>query len=120
MMLMPWKLTDYYILPNAVWNKSDASKLLFKEAFLTKTSITFNGQTCKDISFSRSPVSLKQYLFNKYNISVEAMKLVEHTATVVSTSCNLNGFRNYLQLNDGRILIFINKVAFFLVPAVSY
>ncbi len=120
MMLMPWKLTDYYILPNAMWSKSDANKLLFKEAFMTKNSIKFNGQTCKNIRFNRSPVSLKQYLSNQYNISVEAMKLTEHKATIVSTNCNLSGFKNYLQLDDGRILIVINGVGFFLVPAMAY
>ena len=118
MMGIPWKLTDYLILPNARWNKSDANKLLFKEAFINKNSISFNGKTCKGVNFKRSSVSLNQYLSTKYHISAEALNLTEQQASMISTNCNLSGFNNYLRLNDRRVLIFINGVAFFFVAAV--
>jgi len=116
---IPWKLTDYLILPNATWNKSDANKLIFKEAFIDKNSIHFNGQTCKGVNFKYSTVSLNQHLSTKYHISVGAMNLPEQQASIISTNCNIRGFNNYLRLNDRRILIFLNGVAFFLTPSIS-
>ena len=116
---IPWKLTDYLILPNATWNKSDANKLVFKEAFIDKNSIRFNGQTCKGVNFKHSTVSLNQHLSTKYHISVGAMNLPEQQVSKISTNCNISGFNNYLRLNDRRILIFINGVAFFLTPGIN-
>ena len=120
LMNIPWKLTDYIILPNATWGKSDANKLIFKEATISENSISFNNQNCKEVIFKRSPVSLGKYLSQKYHISIDAMKLKEQPVTQITTNCHLNGFSNYLQLADRRIIIFINGVAFFLVPAINY
>ena len=117
---MPWKVTDYYILPSSKWTKSDANKLIFKEAFFTKHSISFNNQTCKAINFHRSPASLSHFLSTKYNSSTSALQLKEQEVTVISTNCKINGFKEYLQLDDGKVLFFINRVAFLLMPSVAF
>ncbi|MCK5897014.1 MAG: hypothetical protein KAG20_09420 [Cocleimonas sp.] len=115
-----WTLTEYSILPKARWSKSDANKLVFKEASISNNSISFNGASCKNVSFQRSSVSLKQYLASTYNIAPNALKLTEHQATKITTNCNLAGFGDYLQLNDRRIVIFIKGVAFFLNPSINH
>jgi len=120
MIEMPWKLTDYYILPNASWGKTDANKLVFKEAFISKNSIRFNEQTCNGVFFKRTSISLSEYLNKRYHASTDALKLSEQHATLISTNCSLSGFDNYIQLDDQRVIIFINGIAFFLMPSIAY
>jgi hypothetical protein len=115
-----WKVSEYRLGINAVWGEKEARQMLFRPLDITAASITFNGKTCRDVSFKKETVKTKEYLENAFHATPQALGIEGETIEVIKTNCDLPGFGEYLRLKDRRLVIRINGVFFYLKPAVNY
>jgi hypothetical protein len=115
-----WKVTQYIIGEKATWCEKEARQMLFKPLDIDVNSITFDGKTCRDVFFKEEKVKTKEYLDNYFHTTPQALDIMDETADVIKTNCNLPGFGEYLRLKDRRLVIQINGVFFFMEPEVNY
>ncbi len=90
--------------------------MIFKPLDMDDSSITFDGNTCKNVAFKRERQQLETYLMSRYAITPQLLDMVNEEVEVVKTSCSLPGFSEYLRLSDRRLVIVINGIFFFLEP----
>ena len=115
-----WTVSDYHLGKGAMWGKAEAESMLGKPLDITKSTITFDGQTCHDVLFKRENVDAAQYLAEKHQTTPRALGLAGKTLNVVNTTCSLRGFSEYMRLKDGKLIVPINGVLFVFAPAVNY
>jgi len=115
-----WTVSEYRIGTNAVWGNEEARKLLFKPLDITATMIIFDGKRCRNVIFNKETAKTKEYLDKFFHITPQMLDIADETVEVIKTDCNLPGFAEYLRLRDGRLVIHINGVFFYLEPKVNY
>jgi hypothetical protein len=115
-----WTISGYKLGESSVWGEEEARKLLFKPLDIDATTITFDGQTCRDVIFKKEMVNAKEYLGHAYHTTPSALNIEEEVVEVVQTNCDLPGFAEYMRLKDRRLIIHINGVFFYFEPAVNY
>ncbi len=114
-----WTITGYKVGENVTWGEEEARKLLFKPLDIDATTITFDGQICRDVIFKREKVDAKEYFDRVYHTTPRTLN-IEEQVEVVKTNCSLPGFAEYVRLKDGRLIIHIHGVFFYFQPAVNY
>jgi hypothetical protein len=115
-----WTVSEYKVGTNAIWEKEEARKLLFKPLDMDANSITFDDKSCRDVIFNKETVKTQEYLDNSFEISPLSLGIKDEVVEVVKTNCSLPGFAEYMRLKDRRLVIHINGVFFFFEPAVNY
>ena len=115
-----WTVSAYHIGKNAAWGKAEAQDMLFEPLDITASSITFDGQTCQDVTFETENVDAAKYLAERYQTTPQTIGFEEKTLKVIKTDCFLPGFSEYMRLRDRRLIVPINGVLFFFEPAVNY
>ena len=115
-----WTVSAYHIGKSAVWGKTEAQGMLFKPLDITTSSITFDGQTCHDLTFEPEIVDAAQYLAERYQTTPQTLGFEEKTLKVIKTNCCLPGFSEYMRLRDRRLIVPINGVLFVFEPMVNY
>jgi len=115
-----WTVSEYKIGKEAVWGEQEARGLLFKPLDMDDTSITFDGQTCRNISFDKKVINTAEYLCKEYDTDPQALGIEGETVELIKTNCNLPGFGEYIRLQNRQLIIHINGVFFYLSPAVNY
>ena len=115
-----WTVSDYKMGPNPVWDEKEARAMLFKPLDITATSITFDGKTCRDVTFQRETLKTEEYLALAFQTTPQTIGIAEEAVAVVKTNCSLPGFDQYLRLKDRRLVIYLNGVFFYFEPNVNY
>jgi hypothetical protein len=115
-----WTVSEYRIGGGAVWGKEEARTLLFKPLDIDATSITFDGKTCRDVSFKKEMVTVREHVDHVFHTTPQALGIDEQVVELIKTNCDLPGFSEYMRLKDRRIVIYINGVFFYFEPAVNY
>jgi hypothetical protein len=115
-----WTVSEYRVVGSALWGKEQARTLLFKPLDIDATTITFDGKTCRDVTFKKEPVQATEYLDRVFHTTPQTLGIEEEIVELVATNCNLPGFSEYLRLKDRRIVIHINGIFFYFEPAVNY
>lgn len=115
-----WTVSSFYIMNNAIWGEDEARAMLFKPLDIGETSITFDGQTCRDVVFTRESVDAAQYFRERFQVTPQSLGLNEETIRVVKTTCRLPGFDEYVHLSERRLLVPMHGILFFFTPAVNY
>jgi len=115
-----WTISAYHIGKNAAWGKTEAHNMLFKPLDINTSSITFDGQTCRDVTFETEIADAVQYLAERYQTAPQTLGFEEKTFKVIKTNCCLPGFSEYMRLRDRRLIVPINGVLFVFEPAVNY
>jgi hypothetical protein len=114
-----WTVTAYKIGPGGEWGENKARSLLFKPLDIGSSHITFNGQSCRDILFTRKIVNTDTYLAERYQATPQLLGIADKTIQVVTTDCQLPGFSEYMRLADRRLIVLIKGVFFFFEPQVN-
>jgi len=104
----------------SVYTEAEARELLFKPLDITSATITFDGQTCHDVTFSSEDASAIFYLTDKYQIMPGTLGIEEQTIQVIKTNCHLPGFDEYIRLADRRLLVSIQGILFVFKAKVDY
>ena len=115
-----WTVAGYKTHLEGEWGENEAREMLFKPLDVTPSSITFSGQTCREITFSRESADAASYLSQRWSIAPQTLEISTKTVTVIKTDCRIPGFSEYIQLPDRRLIIQIKGVFFFLEPFVNY
>ena len=115
-----WTVSAYHIGKSAVWGKTEAQDMLFEPLDISTSSITFDGQTCQDVTFESEIVDAAKYLAEGYQTTPQTFGFEEKTLRVIKTNCFLPGFSEYMRLMDRRLIVPINGVLFVFEPAVNY
>ena len=115
-----WTVSGYVRGRAAALGDEEAGALLFKPLDIDDSVIVFDGKTCKGVKFEKEQVNTAAYLKGRWDITPQALGLNDPQLQVVKTNCDLPGFKEYMQLNDRRLIVPINGVFFFFEPAVAY
>ena len=114
-----WTVSRYVIGNGSFWGEQDAKALLFKPLDMNDTEITFDGQTCKNVTFQQETVNAAEYLSSVWQATPQTLGIEDQELQVFKTNCALPGFQEYMRLGDGRLIVPINGVFFFFEPAVT-
>ena len=117
-----WTVTEYRLGSEALRGEEDARALLFKPLDIDRQTaqITFAGQTCRDVVFEKHELSSKEYLEKTYHATPQLLGVNQETLEVIKTNCNIPGFKEYIRLNDSRLIVYIEGVFFFFQPNINY
>jgi len=115
-----WKVSDYKIGPNPVWGEKEARAMIFKPLDITETAITFDGKTCGNVTFKKETLKAKEVLASAFHTTPQTLGIADEVVDVIKSTCDLPGFDRYLHLKDGRLVIYLNGVFFYLKPKVNY
>ena len=66
-----WTVSAYHIGKNAALGKTETHNMLFKPLDINTSSITFDGQTCHDVTFETEIVDAAQYLAERYPLELK-------------------------------------------------
>jgi hypothetical protein len=114
-----WTVSHFKVGEKAVWGEKESRTLLFKALDIGATTITFDGQTCRNVIFERELVNVEEYLHRVHRTTPLALG-IEGAVEVIKTNCRLPGFSEYMRLRDRTLIIHINGVFFYFAPAVTY
>jgi hypothetical protein len=114
-----WTVAAYKIGPGGEWGENEARSLLFKPLDIGSSHITFNGQSCRDILFTRRIVDTDTFLTERYQATPQLLGIADKTIQVITTDCQLPGFSEYIRLADRRLIVWIKGVFFFFEPKVN-
>jgi hypothetical protein len=114
-----WSISAYKIAPGEQWGENEARSLLFKPLDIGSSYITFNGQTCQDVSFNSEVVDTDKYLSERYQTTPQMLGISEENILVIKTNCSLPGFSEYIRLADRRLIVRIEGAFFFFEPTVN-
>jgi hypothetical protein len=115
-----WTVSKYKIGEKADWGEQEARRLLFKPLDMDATRITFDGQTCLDVTFEKETVKVKEYLERVYRTTPRSLGIEGEVMEVIRTNCRLPGFGEYMRLRDRKLIIHLHGVFFYFEPAVNY
>jgi hypothetical protein len=115
-----WTVSEYRIGKGAVWGEQEARNMLFKPLDMDETSITFDRKTCSNVAFKKEMIETDDYLRKKYDTDRHFLGIEDDTLELFRTNCSLPGFAEYMRLQDSRLIICVNGVFFYFLPAVNY
>jgi hypothetical protein len=115
-----WTVSKYKIGEKADWGEQEARRLLFKPLDMDATRITFDGQTCQDVTFEKETVKVKEYLERVYHTTPRSLGIEGEAMEVIKTNCRLPGFAEYMRLRNRKLIIHLHGVFFYFEPAVNY
>lgn len=115
-----WTVSFYHIGKNATLSENEAKNMLFKPLHIDASSITFAGQSCRNITFQSETVDTLPYLSSKYQVEPQVLGYKGATVKVVRTNCQLEGFSEYIRLADRRLVVSIQGVLFIFAPRMDY
>lgn len=115
-----WTVSGYVIGEHPAWGDSEAKALLFKPLDIDKSQIVFDGQVCSKVAFEETIVDTVEYLDEVWHVNSQSLGITDAKIYVSKTDCNIPGFDEYIRLSDGRLIVKINGIFFFLEPSVQY
>ena len=116
-----WTISDYVLGTDFSGQEADAKGMIFTPLDITDTQIIFSDQMCIDVVFEEESIVLSEYLPNAWQETPQSLGIeMEKEGMLIRTNCELFGFREYLRLSDGRLVVPYNNVFFFFNPNVVY
>lgn len=115
-----WTITDYILDEGASAHLEETARtLLFRPLHINETQIIFDGQTCDDVTFDRVEVGAREFFESTWGVTGEHLGINDQEITVISTTCALEGFQEYVRLQDRRLIVRIQGIFFFFEPRVQ-
>ena len=78
--------------------------------------IMFGSRFCRSISIDRQMIPTPSFVHDMLQTKAAESGELQR----ISTDCFIEGFQEFLRLNDGRLIIVIGGVRFLLQPNVTY
>ena len=114
-----WTVSRYVPGSSPAMSEEEAKLLLHAPLGMTESSITFNGRTCSGVQFRRDRQKTADALSGTLHAAMERLGIRDDTVRVVQTNCSMPEFREYVQLNDGRLIVPIRGWYFILEPMID-
>jgi hypothetical protein len=115
-----WQVSGFVPGPKAAMDRGEADKMLAKPLDISGDRIVFDGKACEGVKFKSTNEPLGKYLKGVYKVAPKELDLADEVIEVIETNCGLPGFREYMRLGDGRLVIQVKGVFFFFAPNVNY
>jgi hypothetical protein len=119
-----WRVTDFRSAPDSAEETPPAPMprigFINIDLFSGGDSISFGGRSCEGVSFTTSTVDAESYLTTRYGVAPEFLNVTSRQFAVLKTDCDLPGMDEFIQLNDRRLILFIDGGFLFLEPDVYY
>ena len=115
-----WTVNKYAILDKSKVSETEAQAFIFKPLDISEDSITFDGNTCSNVTFIEHDVNAKDYFLSNFHAEPQDIGIDESPLKLVRTSCTLPGFSEYFKLQNRKIVVFKNGVFLFFSPRVNY
>ncbi len=103
--------------------RPEAQKFLGKPLDIdeTNTEITFDGETCTNVTFLKKVAEAWQYFDNFQELfAADTPTHSRPHLTVVNTNCRLEGFAEYYVLEDKRLVVPLHGFFLIFEPFVTY
>lgn len=115
-----WTINRYVILDKSKVSETEAQAFIFKPLDISEDSITFDGNTCSNVTFIEHDVNAKDYLLSNFHTEPQDIGIDDSSFKLVRTSCDLPGFSEYFRLHNRKIVVIRNGVFLFFSPRVNY
>ena len=114
-----WTISGYVLGPGSTVDEQAAQAMIFKPLDINDTTITFDGQTCQNVTFRDETINAADYLANVWKVTPQSLGIDVQELQVFKTNCSLPGFQEYMRLADGRLIVPIDGVFYIFEPAVN-
>jgi hypothetical protein len=115
-----WRVEGYIQGPDATMPPAEILAYQGRQLDMDDTSITFAGKTCTGITFNRHRTDTPTYFSEKLHIHQDDISYPSPTIGVIRTNCALEGFAEFIRLDDRRLLVTVQGVIFILMPNIIY
>lgn len=115
-----WTVSEVRIFDRTKATEQEAAALLSRSLDIDETSITFDGKSCKNVSFEPQEVDAQNYLASRYGVAARDFGIESAMVQRVRTTCQLPGFAEYLRVPDRRIMVFRDGIALIFSPWINY
>lgn len=109
-----WVVNSYKLGNISALSEEEATAMLNKEASIDSGKITFDGNECPVTKIGEQEFQINEYLEPQYKITAEFLNISSPTIKVFTTDCTLAGFSEFIQLEDGSLVIDTDGVFFML------
>lgn len=107
-----WQITAFASSSTSALGDTNAQAYLGKQAVITSDSISFDGQTCANVSVQRHTVSLAGFLGLEYATLAAKLGLIQDQIDLIDTTCTVTGFQSFVQADPNTLVININGTFF--------
>jgi hypothetical protein len=114
-----WTVKQYILGANATVDENTAKSYLFKPLDIGPDYITFDGNTCQNVTFNKQTVATDQFLTDSLKTTQQTLGIDFAQIEVDQTNCTLPGFAEFMRLPDRRLIVSIDGVFYFFAPKVN-
>lgn len=115
-----WTVSQYVLGKDYLGDEESIKAFLAKPLDMNETEIIFDGQVCKGVVFQQEPVETADYLATIWKETPQSLGIEGLKADVIKTNCGLFGFKEYLRLEDRRLIVPFQGTYYFFDPFVNY
>ena len=115
-----WSVSSYKAVPDTEYDKNLAKSYLGKPLDMDSSSISFSGEKCSGISFSRKTTEAEPYLLKTLGITSQSINYKGKEITEITTDCHLQGFQRFIRLRSGELIVPMKGFILFLKPNINY
>ena len=109
-----WQITSFASNSSSVLGDTDAQAYLGKQAVITSDSISFDGQTCANVSIQRHTIDPATYLGLDAATLAAKLGLTQSQIDLIDTTCTLTGFQSFVQADPNTLVINVSGTFFVL------
>lgn len=115
-----WTVSQYVLGKDYLGDEGSIKAYLAKPLDINETEIIFDGQVCKGVVFQQEPVEAVDYLSTNWRETPQSLGIEGLKVEVIKTNCGLFGFKEYLRLEDRRLIVPFQGTYYFFDPFVNY
>ncbi len=115
-----WRIDGFLKGPDVAMTNDEILSYQGRPLDMDESSITFDGKICAPITIRRYQTDTALYFSGKLYIHQDEAEYSSPTVDVIETNCDIEGFDEFVRLNDRRLLVPVKGVVFVLEPIVNY
>ncbi|MEE4240888.1 MAG: hypothetical protein V2I36_05450 [Desulfopila sp.] len=115
-----WRVDGFIPKSNSTIGKNEILSYQGRSLDMVENAITFDGRSCSPIIIKRYQADTARYLSQQLHIHPKDAEYHSPTLEVIKTNCHIEGFDEFVRLNDRRLLVPVGEVVLVFLPIVNY
>jgi hypothetical protein len=111
-----WTVVSYVPGQLVAMSEDDARAMVSQPVTIDKASISFKGRSCENITFREENTAAADYLLETWHATPDMLGIKAAEVQVVKTGCDIPGFKEYIRLDTGQLVIGLDGYFFILDP----